>query len=90
MDLFYSKRDKQMLSVHLHVFSTVGVDCEWSEWVTGDCSTTCGIGYRRNSRTKLVEEANGGTCTGESTEIEECNLQCCPGNNKPRQKMEWN
>ena len=30
-------------------------------------------------RTKLVVEANGGTCTGKPNEVKECKLQECPG-----------
>ena len=45
----------------------------------GTCSKTCGTGTRTNTRIKLVEEANGGTCSGQPTEIEECNTQPCPG-----------
>ena len=44
----------------------------------GECSTTCGAGTRTNTRVKLVEEANGGTCDGEPTEIEECQAGECP------------
>ena len=28
---------------------------------------------------KLIEEANGGVCDGESTEIQECEIEECPG-----------
>ena len=67
-------------------FSTLDVDCEWSEWVTGQCSSPCNIGYRKNTRTKIVEEANDGSCIGQSTQIEECNLHKCPGNNETETK----
>ena len=55
------------------------VDCEWGGWVEGDCSTTCGTGQKINTRTKLIEEAYGGNCTGESTEVLSCLLVECPG-----------
>ena len=45
----------------------------------GECSRSCGTGTRTNNRTKLVEEANGGTCSGQPSEIVECNTQPCPG-----------
>ena len=45
----------------------------------GECSRSCGTGTRTNNRTKLVEEANGGTCSGQPLEIVECNTQPCPG-----------
>ena len=56
------------------------VNCKWNEWEIGDCSKTCGVGTRTNTRTKKVEEKNGGLCEGESTLSESCNLQNCPGN----------
>ena len=56
------------------------INCEWDEWAIGECSATCGNGTRTNTRTKLVEEQNGGNCTGQPTETEECHLQDCPGN----------
>jgi len=54
------------------------IHCVWNDWVTGECSDTCGSGTRKNTRTKLVTEENGGTCTGPPTEIEECNTNPCP------------
>ena len=56
------------------------MDCEWSEWQIGQCSVTCGGGTRTNTRTKNVEESNGGVCTGNPTAQEDCNTQNCPGN----------
>ena len=58
--------------------STFAVHCEWNHWVYGECSDSCGTGTRTNTRNKSVIEANGGTCTGPATEIEECNLDPCP------------
>ena len=55
------------------------VDCEWAKWVEGDCSTTCGAGKQNNTRSKIIEEANGGNCTGESTEVQSCLVVECPG-----------
>ena len=55
------------------------IHCEWDDWVIGECSRSCGTGTRTNNRTKLVEEANGGTCSGQPSEIVECNTQPCPG-----------
>ena len=54
------------------------VHCVWDEWVLGECSAECGVGTRTNTRVKLVEEANGGTCDGQPTEIEECQAGKCP------------
>ncbi len=54
------------------------VHCEWNDWVYGECSDSCGTGTRNNTRKKSVTEAYGGTCTGQPTEIEECNKNPCP------------
>ena len=55
------------------------VHCVWDEWILGECSTTCGVGTRTNTRVKDVTEANGGTCDGQPYEIEECKITECPG-----------
>jgi len=60
------------------------IHCEWDEWIVGDCSAECGFGTRTNTRTKLVEEANGGTCSGQASEIVECMEKECPVH------CEWN
>ena len=54
------------------------ISCEWNEWTSGVCSKECGGGIRTQFRTKNVEEANGGTCEGESTLRESCNTHNCP------------
>lgn len=51
----------------------------WDEWTIGECSKTCGTGTRVDTRSKLVEEANGGTCTGQHNETKECKETECPG-----------
>ena len=56
----------------------LAVHCEWDEWILGECSATCGAGTRTNTRVKLVEESNGGTCDGQTIEIEECQVSECP------------
>ena len=60
------------------IMSILKVHCKWDKWVTGECSKTCGTGTRTNTRDKSITEAYGGTCTGQPTEIEECNPQKCP------------
>ena len=55
------------------------VDCEWSEWRNSPCSVTCGKGHHGKTRTKLLEEGNGGICKGESFSIEACIGKECPG-----------
>ena len=54
------------------------VHCEWNGWVEGECSDLCGNGTRTDTRTKLVNEAHGGNCTGDPTKIEGCNTHPCP------------
>ena len=54
------------------------VNCEWGEWVTGECSATCGTGTRDKIRTKDVEENSEGTCIGQAEESESCMVQECP------------
>jgi len=54
------------------------IHCEWNDWVLGECSAECGTGTQINTRTKSVEEANGGTCSGQPTEELECKLKECP------------
>ena len=44
----------------------------------GSCSATCGAGTKTYTRTKLVHESNGGTCTGVSTGVQICEDQPCP------------
>ena len=41
--------------------------------------TTCGAGEQNNTRIKLVEEANGGNCSGESFNVTSCLVVECPG-----------
>ena len=62
-----------------YCFYFKAIHCVWDEWVEGVCSYTCGTGNQINTRTKLVTESNGGTCTGQDIEIVECNTNPCPG-----------
>ena len=55
------------------------VNCEWSDWNMGTCSATCGKGNREKFRSKIVEEINGGACSGDSEATEDCNEKDCPG-----------
>ena len=57
----------------------IAIHCEWGVWVIGKCSAECGMGTRTNTRDKIVVEANGGTCSGEITEVVECMEKECPG-----------
>ena len=57
----------------------LAIDCQWDDWVYGNCSKTCGSGTRTNTRIKSIVEENGGTCDGNFTETEACNINPCPG-----------
>ena len=59
--------------------SSISVDCVWGDWIEGDCSTTCGTGEQTDTRVKLIEEANGGTCVGDSSNVSNCTLEQCRG-----------
>ena len=58
----------------------VPIDCEWNDWQIGECSKTCGGGSRSKTRTKKIEESNGGVCKGDATIQEDCKTQDCPRN----------
>ena len=70
-----------MYNRHTYIIciNCISVDCEWGDWVEGECSTTCGAGEQNNTRIKLVEEAHGGNCSGESTNVTSCLVVECPG-----------
>ena len=65
----------------------LAIHCVWDNWAIGSCvtqteledGTYCGPGTRTNTRVKLVEESNGGTCDGEYEAILECMDKECPG-----------
>ena len=62
-------------------FSTLDpIDCEWGEWIAGQCSKSCNTGIRNSTRTKTVNEMYNGQCVGNDTFQEDCNIQECPGN----------
>ena len=70
---------KLMMAVHKTIlFSLQAIDCVWSGWTyNGGCSSRCGRGTKRKSRTKIIDEENGGHCYGKSTGVEVC--QDCSG-----------
>ena len=65
----------------------LAIHCKWDNWAIGTCitqteledGTHCGPGTRTNTRVKLVEESNGGTCDGKYEETLECMDKECPG-----------
>ena len=58
----------------------IPVDCEWGEWMIGECSASCGGGHRRRTRSPKIEANSGGwDCSGPSTSMDSCTLRECPG-----------
>ena len=57
----------------------ISVNCVWSDWKIGDCSVSCGLGTRTETRKKTVIEQNGGECIGEASVTSECHDEICPG-----------
>ena len=66
-----------MISLYFSIFSNSVVQCEWSPWINGPCSKTCGGGTFSKKRFKIQQEV-GTSCTGEPTSEEECNKDECP------------
>ena len=54
-----------------------GVWGEWGAW--GECSTSCGVGYRIRSRRCSPPLEGGAPCEGEATGVEGCTGQPCLG-----------
>ena len=79
-DLFALIFSNSLAELHIIYYLIGPINCEWDTWVDGQCSVTCGTGTKTNTRTKLVNEANGGTCPGQPSEIVECNKDPCPRN----------
>ena len=62
------------------VYAINTVDCEWDDWIIGECSKTCGGGLMTKTRQVLVNEDNGGNaCVGSNSVTESCNDNECPG-----------
>ena len=58
------------------------VDCVWDEWVTGECSKTCGHGIQTDTREEFQPALFGGlACEGEGTQQSECLIKDCPSIN---------
>ena len=59
-------------------YSIIVVNCEWNAWEsTSDCSVTCGEGTQKQKRTKSVEEAAGGNCSGINHKTIPCTKDEC-------------
>ena len=78
----YVVRFRIAVNLSFSHISVLAVHCEWDDWVMGSCSAECGTGTRINTRVKLVEERNGGTCTGRPTEVLQCQDKECPSTYK--------
>ena len=56
----------------------LSVDCQWSSWSSpSSCTKSCSGGKQEKTRHKTVEERYGGTCSGSSSQINDCNIQKC-------------
>ena len=56
------------------------VNCEWDDWVIGECSKPCGGGEVTNTRDKKVKAAHGGLeCLGSAIITSVCNIEPCSG-----------
>ena len=63
------------------LISNIIVNCVWSNWTEGVCSEICGVpGKRVDTRAKIVEEKDGGTCDCNQSSIQlACNKnKTCP------------
>jgi hypothetical protein len=58
-------------------FVVDGYWLDWSKWTT--CDVTCGEGSQQRSRSCIEPLHGGRRCDGNSTEIQACNTQDCPG-----------
>ena len=55
------------------------INCKWSAWRTGSCSTSCGPNrFRTNTRTKTRMERFGGACLGAPKTRKQCRPIPCP------------
>ena len=78
--MFYDHPTRLNLYPYRKFTFIIQVNCEWDEWVIGQCSKECGGGKRMNARSIKVNATNGGTnCSGVSEVTEICNIQDCPG-----------
>jgi Thrombospondin type 1 domain. len=54
------------------------INGDWSDWVSGTCSATCGGGDETQTRTYFPAENGGTNYSGDTTRIIECNTTPCP------------
>lgn len=61
------------------------VDGVWTAWSDdGSCGATCGVGFRRQSRTysNPPPQGAGAPCPGAVSQLVPCGSDVCPGSNK--------
>ena len=63
-------------SFDLKIFILLKENCVWTEWRESGCSIKCGEGTMNRTRSKTIEEKNGGICSGSPIEITRCNGTC--------------
>ena len=77
--IIYKYPSSTTANVHQALFYAI-VHCEWDDWIIGACSSSCGGGFRTNTRSKTVSaEHEGDECEGVTSITESCNIQECPG-----------
>ena len=60
-------------------FNIETADCIWESWNDwSTCSQSCDGGTQLRTRTLVAPERNGGECSGESLEQQDCNTETCP------------
>ena len=54
-------------------------DCIWAAWEEwSTCTKSCGRGTQLRTRRVETHETDGGKCSGESSEEQECGTSICP------------
>lgn len=71
-----------MFDCHFDTSACLLVAGEWSAWVNGTCSTTCGPGKLQRTRVcrNVLTGAVQSDCDGHDNETLDCNLGYCEGN----------
>ena len=72
---------KKTVAYLLFILSNLAlpIDCEWSPWINGECSSSGGGCIRTKTRSIKVEATHGGKCVGNRIEVAPCSTQSCPG-----------
>ena len=68
---------------YVYLYNSNIVNCIWESWSSwSTCSITCGTGTQFRIRRIQSHEENGGTCTGDVTEVSQVNCGTCPAGKK--------